>query len=107
MKWEDLLARNDIKGGQIQIVTKEGVFRSDIMNAPEICGDTIHFKNTWTMKENPQGPEKWVRCNKKTHYFTTTTTRIIGSKTGRVQFDIPGGWVIIFPSGDGALVEPR
>lgn len=102
-KLKDLLTRDDIKGGEIQVVlTNVGVFRSDILLV-EMSGDTVHFKSTKTFKQDTT----WTPAERMHHYYPAHTDCM---GTHRPQFDITNkngqvvGWAIIFPDKDSALV---
>jgi len=97
-EFKDLLARHDIVGGVIQVVRGAEVHRSDILGI-EIDGTTLHIRSSKSLKgvQVDKGYQ-WVPCEKQRHYYELRGYKLIGVE--RPQFDITGGWVIIFPKGD-------
>lgn len=100
MEWKELLTRHDLVGGDIEIYLREdGTFRARILGIEHLEG-TVHFKTSPTVKaQQSHGNHIWTPCGNRIFRFPTTH-KLMGSMTGRVQFDIPNGFVIIFPKGD-------
>lgn len=104
MEWKNLLGRDDLVDGEIQVVLKDnGVYRS-LIKAVEVRDGTVYFKSERTFKECHQGNKStWVSCTHKPHYFPTDL-KLLGNPDC-FQFDLPRGlgWVIVFPKGDSRL----
>lgn len=101
MTWKDLLARKaDFIGGMIQVRNGDGMYRARIRSVDE-SEPTVHFRTQWATKEVPEeGVGVWKESATTPICRFPTTYTLLGSLPGRVQFDIPGGWVIIYPKND-------
>lgn len=108
MTWKELAQRRDLEGGEIELHLRgDDVFRSSIFGV-EMSGDTVHFKTGWTVKQKMgvNGEFYWTPSEDRHLYFPTSIA-LLGSLPGRVQFDVPNGWCIIFFPGDSSILDPE
>ena len=103
MKWEDVLQRDDIVGGDLETQEDGRVYRGPISSI-RIEGEMVYFRSPWTARMNADGTwEKWhiTGCGTNTKMCPPND---IGE--GRVQFSMPMlGFGVIFPKG-GSKLDP-
>lgn len=103
--------RKDIVNGQIQVVIRDVSNCRSCIQKFDIWEGKASFVLLWTLEEiMKSGRLTRVPKNPETYYFSTTL-KLIESGGGRIQFDFPGtdkapgGWAIIYPANDHALVS--
>lgn len=109
---KDLLARDDIKGGEIQVVFNSGRNKGRVHRSPiteiQVSEQTVYFKpnKTWIESHSVEKTE-WKESQTIEHHYPAETALLGGN--GRPQFEIVDskgqvvGWAIIFPKGDRAI----
>jgi hypothetical protein len=103
--WEQVVARSDIAGGDLQTVESEVVYHGRIKSV-RIEGDDVVFECEWVARLHPTTHEweKWDR----TTFSESRQGWAIDLGSGRIFFRMAhGGYATIFPKGDAPLDPER
>ena len=108
MTWDEVLERDDIVGGDLEIKENGDLYRGPIKTI-ELTGEKIVIEREWTallpLASGKKGDfwQKWEN-NQISFHQDFCLPNDIGA--GRVLFEIPTvGWGVIFPKG-GSKLDP-
>ncbi len=115
MKWEDVLKRDDIVGGDLEMQETGAVSRGPMSNivirgpisSIELVDDNqLIIETAWTARLVPTSGEGWKPWPMTGCMVDTSQSRPSDIGSGRISFGIPKvGFAIIFPKG-GSKLDP-
>ncbi len=91
MTWEELLSRDDIVGGELQINEGGNTCRGPISEIFS-CEDIFFFTLSWVAEVKGGGNGKWNLCRGNFIYpVTSKEVRPSDPNNGMISFDLPSG----------------
>ena len=103
MKWEDLLKRDDVIGGDLETHEDGVTYRSRIKEV-KIKGDCIYFIPQWVARQYASG--NWEKWRNNICFVNIKEVTPRERRDGCIVFDLPYlGDAIIFPKGKNKSIR--
>jgi len=105
MRWEEVLARTDIVGGELETHEDGEVFRGPISKVLTGKGE-IRFECRWMAKMDKKAGGGWKKWHIQHLQITADMSPPSDIGNGRISFNMPFlGLAVIFPKG-GSKLDP-
>ncbi|MFZ2484464.1 MAG: hypothetical protein WAX80_02925 [Minisyncoccia bacterium] len=107
MRWEDVLKRDDIVGGDIETQEDGSIYRGPLSGIKMENG-LVHFESPWIaqMEGGMGGDGKWKNWPVYPCFVDAKRSPPQDIGNGRIQFNMPFlGFGVIFPKG-GSKLDP-
>ncbi len=106
LTWEEVLERDDIVGGDLEIQEDGVVYRGPIASVEEE-GDMISFRLAWVARMDVT--DGWLKHEPNRPQLYNRRSQILRPQDigeGRISFGIDSDLAVIFPRG-GSVLDPR